>query len=126
MNNFIKKNMKNIALMVLALIVITFMAYTIFNSYPRQTGQLNLDEFAKCLNETGVKMYGTEWCSHCKEQKKLFGESFQFANYIDCDENKEICMTEGIQGYPTWKYEGKEYLGVQTLEFLSDLSGCEL
>src|SRR3989339_819290 len=107
MNNFIKKNMKNIALMVLALIVITFMAYTIFNSYPRQTGQLNLDEFAKCLNETGVKMYGTEWCSHCKEQKKLFGESFQFVNYIDCDEDKE-------------------YLGVQTLEFLSDLSECEM
>ena len=30
---------------------------------------------AQCLTEKEVIMYGTEWCSHCKNQKAMFGES---------------------------------------------------
>lgn len=81
------------------------------------------DEFAQYLTGQGVKMYGTEWCSHCKNQKKLFGNSFQYIDFVDCDKNKQECLTAGVQGYPTWKINGQNYPGEQSFEKLSQLSG---
>ena len=80
------------------------------------------DEFAKYLTEKGVKMYGTEWCSHCKNQKKLFGDSFQYIDYIDCDKNRQECLSAGVQGYPTWRINEQNYPGEQSLERLAQLS----
>jgi len=28
------------------------------------------DEFAICLTDSGAVIYGTEWCGHCRDQKK--------------------------------------------------------
>ena len=81
---------------------------------------------AQCLTEKGATMYGTEWCSHCKNQKALFGKSFQYVDYIDCDKNKAECQKAGIRGYPTWNINGQNYPGGQSLEKLSILSGCGL
>ena len=85
-----------------------------------------LDGFAQCLTEKDVKMYGTEWCSHCKNQKEMFGTSFQYINYVDCDKSKQVCEIAGVGGYPTWEIEGKLYPGEQQLNNLASLSGCEL
>jgi hypothetical protein len=84
------------------------------------------DEFAQCLTEKGVKMYGTEWCSHCKNQKAMFGTSFQYVDYIDCDKNKNACSSAGVTGYPTWKVGGNNYPGEKQLNILASLSGCTL
>ena len=75
--------------------------------------KVNLDAFAQCLADKSVTMYGTEWCSHCKNQKKLFGSSFQYINYVDCDKNQQECSSAGVQGYPTWKINGQNYPGEQ-------------
>jgi glutaredoxin len=91
---------------------------------PNEVGEY--DEFAQCLTDKGVKMYGTEWCSHCKNQKELFGNSFQNIDYIDCDWNKDECQEAGVNGYPTWVIDGKNYPGEQTFDKLSSLTGCEL
>ncbi len=71
-------------------------------------------------------MYGTEWCSHCKSQKKMFGKSFQYINYVDCDRYSDECLRNGIRGYPTWIIDGEKYPGVQSLGRLSSLSGCSI
>jgi glutaredoxin len=84
------------------------------------------DGFAQCLTESDAKMYGTEWCSFCKKQKALFGDSFQYVDYIDCDKNNQECTESGITGYPTWKIKGENYPGVQSFERLSSLTGCKL
>ncbi len=105
-------------------ILIILLIYNPFKSKTSEAGQY--DVFAKCLTESGIKMYGTEWCPHCKNQKKLFGSSFEFVDYIDCDKNKEICLIEEIQGYPTWKLNGESYTGEQSLEALAQISKCEL
>ena len=84
------------------------------------------DNLAKCLTEQGAKMYGTEWCSHCKNQKAAFGSSFQYVDYIDCDKNRDECVLAGVKGYPTWKIDGNNYPGEQQLNNLASLSGCEL
>src|SRR3989344_927818 len=97
-----------------------------FYGYKNITGkavQSQYDEFSKYMTEQGVVMYGTEWCPHCKNQKKLFGSSFQYIDYIDCDKNRQECLSAGVQGYPTWKIDGQNYPGEQSLERLAKLSG---
>jgi len=84
------------------------------------------DEFANCLTEKGVKIYGTEWCPHCKNQKEMFGNSFQYVDYIDCDKNKDECNEAGIEGYPTWIINGEKYPGERSLNSLSSLTDCPL
>lgn len=85
-----------------------------------------LDSFAQCLTDSGLVMYGTEWCSYCKKQKELFGDSFRFVDYVDCDKDGESCTREGIKGFPTWKISGESYPGVKSFDVLGSLSGCEL
>lgn len=90
------------------------------------------DTFAKCLTDKGIKLYGAYWCPHCQDQKKMFGESIKYVNYIECaipgsNKQAEVCSTEGISGYPTWKYaDGSKEAKVKTLQELSDISGCAL
>lgn len=82
---------------------------------------------AQCLTDVGVIMYGTERCSHCKNQKALFGPDFAKVTYIDCDAQKQVCMDNGIQGYPTRKdANGNMFPGVQSLDKLAEIGGCQL
>lgn len=62
----------------------------------------NYDSFAKCLTENGLAMYGAEGCSHCKDQKNAFGESFQYIKYVECPDNVNLCLDKGVDGYPSW------------------------
>ncbi|HIH31478.1 TPA: hypothetical protein HA235_02115 [Candidatus Woesearchaeota archaeon] len=84
----------------------------------------NYDALAQCLTEKGATMYGTEWCSHCKAQKELFGKSFQYINYVDCDKARNDCIAAGVDGYPTWKINNRLYPGTQSLYTLALTSDC--
>ncbi|MBU0626012.1 hypothetical protein KKG31_05255 [Patescibacteria group bacterium] len=64
----------------------------------------NLNTFAQCLTDAGAKMYGTAACSHCLAQKVLFGDSFQYVNYIDCQEDPNACTDANINKVPTWAF----------------------
>ena len=90
------------------------------------TGPGEYDSFAQCLAEKGAKMYGTDWCSHCKVQKKAFGSSFQYIDYIDCDKNRQQCAVPGISIYPTWIIDGDKFPGEQPLYKLASLSKCKM
>jgi len=83
------------------------------------------EEFAQCLNDADVTMYGADWCGHCADQKDMFGEDFEYIDYVNCDFHTEECSAEGIVGYPTWKIGGKLLgRGVQTFDALAEASGC--
>ncbi|MBI2102806.1 hypothetical protein HYT55_03130 [Candidatus Woesearchaeota archaeon] len=88
------------------------------------------DYFASCLTEKGVAMYGAFWCSHCKDQKEMFGSSFQYINYVECSlpdgsTQTEYCVKKEIKGYPTWELEnGTRLEGTVSLEDLSQKTGC--
>ena len=90
------------------------------------------DEFAKCLSNKDAKMWGAYWCSHCAEQKRIFGKSFEFVKYIECgvpgDTSKqtEICSREGIRSYPTWEIDGERIEKVMEIGELSSLTGCKI
>jgi hypothetical protein len=62
----------------------------------------NLEEFAKCLGDKGVAMYGTYWCPHCQNEKKVFGDYFKYVNYVECTERAKECINAGVSSYPTW------------------------
>jgi len=84
------------------------------------------ENLARCLSSNNVTMYGTEWCTHCKAQKKMFGDSFQYINFVDCDISKDVCEKEGIKGYPTWDIAGHKVAGELEAEALSKLTGCPI
>ena len=87
---------------------------------------ISLESFAKCIGESNAIIYGASWCHYCNRQKELFGSYVNEINFVDCDENKSICLNLGIEGYPTWIINDKKYVGLQELQKLSAITGCEL
>jgi len=94
--------------------------------------KVNLDAFAQCLTTSGAKFYGTFWCSHCKNQKEMFGSSLQYAPYVECSNadataQLQVCTDAGIQAYPTWIFvDGSELSGEISLAQLAQKTGCQL
>jgi hypothetical protein len=90
----------------------------------------NHDNFAKCLNEKGLKLYGAFWCPHCQEQKQIFGTSQKYLNYVECStpdgkSQSEICANNNVTSYPTWELSnGTRLVGEQSFEELSLVSEC--
>lgn len=83
------------------------------------------------LKQIGAKMYGAYWCSHCHDQKQLFGKSaFSQINYIECDPKgknpqPDLCKAANVKGFPTWEINGKSVSGTQSLDELATLSGYQ-
>lgn len=97
-------------------------------------------ELAKHLKETGAKMYGAYWCSHCYDQKRLFGvAAIAEMPYIECDAKGKKPQTALCQetfpkieketgrkaGFPTWEINGQYYFGQLPLEELAKQSGYQ-
>jgi hypothetical protein len=94
--------------------------------YPWNGAQGEFDLFADCLTESGAVMYGADWCSHCQEQKHMFGSSFDEVNYVNCDLQPQNCSAADISGYPTWIIAGNRLVGTQSLDALSTATGCTI
>ena len=124
--------MKNYFFWILLLVV--FGGGAVFLFWPKAPAKGNYDDFAKCLSSKDAVMYGAYWCPHCQNEKKSFGDSFRFVNYIECTQETGKCLTEKINGYPTWIFpassaggpDGKRFEGEMGLERLSRESGCLL
>ncbi|HLI62350.1 MAG TPA: hypothetical protein VKV05_03040 [Terriglobales bacterium] len=92
----------------------------------------NLDSFALCLAQKKVTMYGSFLCPHCNDQKKMFGTSFRHVPYVECSvrgsrQESFPCMAAQIRFTPTWIFaDGNRLVGVQSLQTLSEKSGCKL
>jgi hypothetical protein len=84
------------------------------------------DDFARCLSEKKVIIYGNDACQYTIKQRNLFENAQKYLTYVKCADNKELCDSKGVKITPTWEINGKMYEGVQTFEMLSDLSGCSL
>jgi len=94
-------------------------------------GPARLDNFAKCV-ATKSTFYGSFWCPHCDDQKKLFGDSFKYIHYVECTvpRSRQIsfeCMAARIRVTPTWIFtDGERREGLQSLQQLGDKTGCPL
>jgi len=125
-SNFVKKS----HLIYFSLVILILVAG--FFTFKSATAPGEHDNFAKCLTEHGAIFYGAFWCSHCADQKKLFGKSIQYVNYIECSTPDKggqtpICIGAKIRGYPTWEFkDGSRLSGLISLEDLSEKSECPL
>jgi thiol-disulfide isomerase/thioredoxin len=120
-----KKN-KFILAGVIALVVIAIILIAVLGSGSAKPNPA-LDAFAQCLASKEVTMYGAYWCPHCQNEKKAFGDSFQYVPYVECTQDVARCTAMNIDGYPTWILkDGKRLIGEQGLYKLSQESGCPL
>ncbi|CAL9228368.1 unnamed protein product [Arabidopsis halleri] len=136
----------------LAIIVVASLtaSYSTAQPIPSRSGDIELPYFrteissssspyaialAKHLNSIGAKMYGAFWCSHCLEQKEMFGrEAAKQLNYVECfpDGYKKgtkilkACADAGIEGFPTWIINDQVLSGEIELAELAEMSGFSL
>ncbi len=86
---------------------------------------------ARHLTNSGAILYTAYWCSHCHDQKTLFGkEAVSELQIVECakdgrDNQRELCDLKGITGYPSWEINGKLESGVIPLKELADISNFE-
>lgn len=90
-------------------------------------------EFAQCLTEKGVVMYGSMYCPHCASQKTAFGPAWKNVTYVECGVEgrpllqAEACRQERIGNYPTWEFaDGTRLIGETPFSILAAGSGCPL
>ena len=89
------------------------------------------DNFAKCIKNSGAKLYSAFWCEFCAKQKELFGSSAQYLPYIECSNSdktpNDFCLAQKVYGYPIWDFaDGTRATGLQTLDQLSAKTGCKI
>ena len=116
--------MKKIAVFALAIIGTVVLAWCTTKQTDANANGV-LDSFAQCVTDKWLKMYGTDWCPHCQNMKKMFGTAFSKIKFINCDEQKIQCDAAGVTGYPTWILNGNQYPGEKTLQELANITQCE-
>lgn len=125
-----KTNKFIIGIVALFIIILSIIYYIKVSNSVNNTATDNL---AKCLANNGAKMYGADWCPHCQDQKAMFGDSgkilIDLGIYVECDSSgpnsqTDLCLSKGIEGYPTWVINNQQYPGVKSLDQLKQLGGC--
>ncbi|GFP89935.1 thiol-disulfide oxidoreductase lto1 [Phtheirospermum japonicum] len=90
---------------------------------------------AKHLRLIGAKLYGAFWCSHCQDQKEMFGrEAAKMLDYVECFPDgvskgakmAQVCSDVKLEGFPTWTINGQVLSGEKQLSELATLAGIKL
>lgn len=121
--------MKTIAWTIFGVLVV---GGIIFAGTNRPTEVGAYDEFAQCIADSGTIFYGAYWCSHCTDQKELFGASAKKLPYVECslpggNGQTALCRERGIDAYPTWVFpDGTKQSRTFSFEELAALTGCAI
>jgi len=124
-----KSNTKLLIIFSLSIVLIFIGA---ISAMPKVQNRTDLEPFAKCITDSGAKFYGAYWCTHCQEQKKMFGTAKNLLPYVECSTadgkgQLPICTENNISGYPTWGFkDGSTLSGAVTLELLAEKTSCSL
>jgi hypothetical protein len=116
----------------IAIAAVIVIAFACVYYFARLRGASRYDAFAKCLTARQVKMYGLYWCTHCAEQKEMFGASFKYVTYVECGikgskDEAPVCKADGVKNFPAWQFpDGSRKEGTQPLQVLSEQAGCTL
>lgn len=86
-------------------------------------------QLARRLKGAGARMFGAFWCSHCQEQKLMFGKQAQGdLPYVECFPEgwrkgvkiQPECAAAGVQGFPSWIIGDKHYEGERSFGQLEE------
>ena len=120
---------KKIIILVVILVILLLIIILVKSN---NSNAQNYDAFAQCISSAGAKFYGASWCSHCNEQKEMFGKSVKYLPYIECSlpggsGQIQVCENANIQAYPTWEFQdGTRMEGRLSLEQLAEKTNCPL
>ncbi|MBT3395267.1 hypothetical protein HOA59_02360 [archaeon] len=123
-DDYILKRGINIALVLFIAIIVAALTLTQINNITGATIIKERTNTAKCLAEEGAALYITKNCPICEEQKRIFGTSFRYINYVDCSKNEENCKKTGITSYPTWIIYDQQFVGIHSPEELRKTIEC--
>jgi hypothetical protein len=101
-------------IIILAVIIIAI--FTLRKDFPETDAGIS-----KCIGENSI-LYSRLGCHFCEEQKKVFGDNYQYLTVVDCFFETDKCAD--ITSTPTWIINGKSYIGVQKFDKLKELTGC--
>lgn len=98
---------------------------------PARSGEIDLEELAQCIADSGAVFYGAHWCPYCKKQKAYFESYASLLPYVECyDAGKRKgmrseCREAGVKSFPTWHYpDGKVVTGARNPKTLARATGC--
>ncbi len=118
-----------VSLMVIAIALAVMLSF--FNEEV-DNGPGQYDSLAECAKEKGAVFYGAFWCPHCRDQKKLFGNSAKLIPYQECSTadasgQLQVCIDKKIESYPTWEFaDGSRISGTISPEQLAEKTSCPL
>ena len=114
----------DVTLAIIIVIVVGLVIYFSFFNGPDGNDNPSMKNLAECLSSKSV-VYVSTGCVACAAQKEIFGEDFEYLTSVDCMIEGEKCSDAGITKVPTWFIDGKKYEGVQQIETLKSLTGCD-
>lgn len=115
------KKQRNTYIKIGVVVLLLLGGFWLYNDSQRQGV---MEEFAICLSQNELTMYGTDTCPYCQQQKAMFGDAFKYVDYRNCEINPEVCEEMSIEGYPTWIKGEQRLSGVQEISTLGDVAGC--
>lgn len=110
--------------LVIGLIIIAVLAYVILSGRG-SNADIPDKSIVQCIASKST-IYISPGCHACASQKEMFGENFEYLNYVDCLVEGEKCSEENITRVPTWLINGQRLEGVQPIEKLINLTGCNI
>jgi len=114
---------------VISIVMIVLLTYVVTTGYliaPAPEGSALAWTVAECLAAKNATVYVSKYCSHCADQKAMFGNAFTLLNSTDCIDFPEACRVAGVVSLPTWDINDTRYEGTQTLEQLMERAGCNI
>jgi thiol-disulfide isomerase/thioredoxin len=124
---------KNIYYLVGVVLLAILLAFVLsFFNKAENVGPGQYDTLATCIKDSGAKFYGAFWCPHCREQKKIFGNSAKLLPYEECstpDANGQlpVCKDLKIEGYPTWIFkDGSRESRLMSTQELATRTSCDI
>lgn len=124
--------MKNLSLIITIIILSIGLGLAVFWLQKENSKPGIYDKFAQCLKDKDAVFYGAFWCSHCQNQKAMFGKSAKLLPYVECstaDGKNQVlaCKEKNIEAYPTWEFADRSRLtGEVSLDTLAEKTGCLL
>jgi len=115
-------------IIVLVVLLTTALVAGWYNYSSAQSKTQDWEGLAKHLTVKGVKMYGAYWCHVCIQQKKLFGDTFQYVTYVesstpDGKNLTDVAKVANITAFPTWIFpDGSRNVGLMTYDELANKS----
>lgn len=115
-----KNSQKNMILIIVILLIV--LAIFGINTLKNDSELINPD-IVQCISEKSI-LYVSKTCGHCARQKDILSDCLDRLEIVDCTDEIEKCIENGITQVPTWVINGQKYAGVKTIDEIIELCGC--